>query len=295
MGDREETDRENQRRENNAAEPLPPAIALPAPNAEQPHGENVHAEPNHNPQESEPWFRKPDWWMVILTAVTIVVAVVTLRIFYLQFGEMQTQTGILHGQAEQAARDSIEAGRKVDEQLAIARQQASASQDSVQAITHQMRQDQRAWLVITYEQATLKDGAPIGQLFYYTNKGKTPAKRISAQFIMRIVHDSDDPAFDYPDKVVTRSRINVLFPPLREGVGILLYGKYPETVVYGNDIKRQFLNGDIAFMVYGEIEYDDIFKAHHWVHYCTFTAATIPTSRPLVGKKCSEYNDTDDK
>jgi hypothetical protein len=85
------------------------------------------------------WFHNPDWWMVILTVFLFVVGAITLVVFYGQFKEMQTQTGILSDQANRAAADAVESGKKVESQLAIARQQAKATQDSVLAISGQAR------------------------------------------------------------------------------------------------------------------------------------------------------------
>jgi hypothetical protein len=85
------------------------------------------------------WFHNPDWWMVIHTVFLFIVGVITLEVFNGQFKEMQTQTGILSNQAKQAAADAVESTKNVGLQLAIARQQAKAAQDSVGAISNQAR------------------------------------------------------------------------------------------------------------------------------------------------------------
>lgn len=205
-------------------------------------------------------------------------------------------------QAEKADTISESMKQAVQQLTATAtatQKQVGAAQDSVKAIQRQMRQDQRAWLTPTCEtKATLRDGQPIGQLCYYTNTGKTPAKRIKAQFMMKIVREDDVGMFDYPKKVVTRSDVNALFPPQREPLGIYLYvpDRYPEQVLYTDPTKTLFLNGTIMFMVYGEITYNDIFGIRHWIHYCTTTYAPIThLTKPRISKACSDYNDTDDQ
>lgn len=144
MGDRETADRNNHEPDSNPHQPLSSAATLPTFDPEQPHSNDIHTETNPNPQESERWFRAPDWWMVILTALTVAVAGITLRVFWKQFKEMQTQTGLLNAQAQQAAQDSVEASQKVEEQLRLTARQAKSAEDSVKAIQRQMRQDQRA-------------------------------------------------------------------------------------------------------------------------------------------------------
>jgi hypothetical protein len=67
--------------------------------------------------------------MVALTLLLFLVGVETLRVFYRQFEEMQKQTEVLNAQAKQAAKDSVEASKNVEEQLRIARNQVKAAQD----------------------------------------------------------------------------------------------------------------------------------------------------------------------
>ncbi len=86
-----------------------------------------------------PWFKNPDWHMVWITVLLFIVGVYTAYVFHRQFKEMQTQTAILNSQAQQAASDSVEAANRVEKQLAIAKQQAKAAQDSVGAISGQAR------------------------------------------------------------------------------------------------------------------------------------------------------------
>jgi len=231
-----------------------------------------------------------DKWNTFLAIIGIAIAALTARTLVSQLGQMRTQSEVLISNSYADDKSALLTARLAEEQV-------RAAQGSVNAITKQMREDQRAWLTPTYEPAILKDEQPIGQLFYYTNKGKSPAKKIHAKFRMIIVHDNDRPSFRYPKREVTRSDVNVLFPELREGLGILLYvpSGYPQKVPYSGQIKQQFVNGNLMFMTYGAIEYDDIFHMHHWVHYCTMTFATVHLTTPLVAEKCRQYADTDDR
>jgi len=107
MRDGEITDGNQQESDTKARQPLTSSSTRPTSNPGQPHGSDVPTNTNGQPEDTEsPWFRNPDWWMVILTALTLLVAAITLRVFWRQFREMQTQTGILSGQAQQATSDS---------------------------------------------------------------------------------------------------------------------------------------------------------------------------------------------
>src|SRR6266446_7902349 len=172
MNDGEETRRENQQSQGHADTALP---TTPAPNPKQPHGEDIHGGANGEPQDSKKWFRNADWWMVIVTAAGFFVGFITLVVFYSQFKEMKTQTGILNDQATQAAKDSSESSRKVERQLKIAKQQADAADNNVKVIQWQFRQDQRAW--VGPEQVVhskLSEGKPSFGVIL-RNTGKTPA------------------------------------------------------------------------------------------------------------------------
>jgi hypothetical protein len=177
--------------------------------------------------------------------------------------------------------------------------QLRSMQGQLTITKEQSKQERRAWLVPTYDKASLLDGLPIFQVFHYTNKGKTPARYIHARFLMKIVHDGDNPVFDYPERVIARNDVNVLFPDLQEHIGIWLYvpDKYPQKLIFADEIKRQYLEGAIMFMTYGEIRYYDIFTddQEHWVHYCTMTFATEHLVTPPVADKCREYTDIDNQ
>jgi hypothetical protein len=177
-------------------------------------------------------------------------------------------------------------------------EQLRSMQDQLTVTKEQSKQEERAWLIPTYDKANLAGGQPITQVFHYTNRGKTPANNIRAQFLMVMVHDNDHPLFDYPANMVARSDVSVLFQDLQEHIGIALYvpDKYPQKAIFSGDIHDQFVNGDIIFMTYGEIRYYDIFAddQEHWVHYCTMTFTTVHNTTPPVAKYCDEYTKTDD-
>jgi hypothetical protein len=117
MDDGENTGHSNQESNSDTQQPLSAAVSPSTSNSEQPHSDLVHSAPDSNPEEHQRWFRNPDWWMVILTALILAATIGTAIIFYRQFKEMATQTGLLNTQAQQAVRDSIEAAARVEDNL----------------------------------------------------------------------------------------------------------------------------------------------------------------------------------
>ncbi len=286
MDDREETDRENQERENNAVEPLQPAVTRPAPNAQQPHRENVHNGPTRNPEETEPWFRKPDWWMVVLTAFTFAVGVVTLIVFYRQFGEMQTQTGILHQQAEQAAKDSIEASAKVERQLGISSKQARSAQAAVLAMKDQTRLGQRAWVAMynVNTKSTVAVGSDFHASTIVENFGHSPANRVMPIIAIHIFCGDFPPNPPYPALPVHRP-YSYLMPSEPRDAGRASLG-HPMT----EPEMQSIVSGKCSLYMHGEVRYCDIFGESHYRHFCA--EWVVGTQNGFQG--CNAYADGDE-
>jgi hypothetical protein len=123
-------------------------------------------------------------WGVRLGAATLIVAILTLRVFYLQFKEMQTQTGILNTQAQQAAHDSIEAGKRVERQLELAEKQAGTLADLVkQATTSVVVQRQAVKPIVIPNAGTavyhLEQTGEVWVVVRVQNNGSTDALSVS--------------------------------------------------------------------------------------------------------------------
>ena len=89
---------------------------------------------------------------------------------------MQTQTGILNTQAQQATADSVESAKRVERQLVIAQKQAKAAQDSAAAIQKQTRTTERAWVAVENPAAagvTAVENQPITGKVRFVNVGNT--------------------------------------------------------------------------------------------------------------------------
>lgn len=304
MGDRENTGRRNRESDHNAQQPLPPASAPPAPNPEQPHGSNIHSGPNRNPEESERWLRNPDWWMVIVTGLAFVVAGITLIVFYGQFREMQTQSRILNAQAKQAAQDSVDASKRVEQQLGIADRQAKAAENSVAAIQRQTRTAQRALINIPVPPigaSAVKEGEPIIVKVQFVNTGNTSARKIQMDVAIDKVKNGDDPTFDY-----TWDHAHGTTGLLLKGESVELEGhryvrQHTTTSPNATDLplshdeEQEFANNRIFFVVYARVRYLDIFGVQHWTKRCESMVPQPPpgSNWSVSARKCTDYGDTD--
>lgn len=132
--------------------------------------------------------------ILLATWAGVTAAAMTGVFIYSQFRVMTDQTNILSTQTIGAIADSIESGRRVEKQLSIAQQQATAAQDSVKGIKRQLRQDQEAMIVDERPWIGVIQVQTIGGIDSDTNfevqevnvvlrnSGKTPAVRVKFEW-----------------------------------------------------------------------------------------------------------------
>jgi hypothetical protein len=250
-----------------------------------PEGEEFREEPDI---ETEKWGHNPDTWMVILTALLMFIGVGTAWIFYGQFREMKTQTGIINDQAKQAAADTIEASKRADKQLELIGKQASAAQDSVGAIQRQMRQDQRPWLGLQMDWPPIKSpsGEVIGKLvrvtenqpltvpMQLTTTGKTVARRVLAKIFIEVVKTSESPHLDSSKPPAWGLTAGIIVPnaPSNFFAHRLLPKKTGlEAMSNLTPSENQELSAGRAYLaIYGTMTYTDVFDISHWTRFCSW-------------------------
>jgi len=161
----------------------------------------------------------------------------------------------------------------------------------------EMRKEQRPWIRVTFDSSPMEALGPVSGIVHLVNKGKTPAKAISADFVMQRIKNGEEPTFDYSVPHVNYST-GVLFPdesgdahPSRLRKSSSCDSAEPETLT-----KSEFddLKGTrVFFVVYGMIHYNDFFGVDHWTKFCGFAAISSTTSSTVTAKGCTDYNDVD--
>jgi len=235
---------------------------------------------------------------LIIAWAGLIVASITGVVFYCQLREMSRQTKILSDQAKQGAADSIVSEGHTREQLRIANAQADAAQNGVKAIQRQMRQDQRAWITISFGKVTGGEGHPVSLPVVITNTGKTAAKKYVVKFVVRRVENTrlsgESLIFSYPK------------PYMRDSGGFILPA-VPATVVL-NEVEESADNKSVvphllSHQEYARLEdgtdfviffamasYYDIFGTPHWIKTCSFSS---PSGKNSFAKRCTSYNNVD--
>lgn len=232
----------------------------------------------------------------------------------IQLNEIHTQTAQVFHQAEvENANASAEFGQNF-RQLKTAQQQVTAAQDSVKAVTNEMREDERAWIfpkVVDYQvipckppiavppkSAVIVHCEPIMVTIDFPNTGKTPAKKFKVVARMEILNAADSPTFDYSnDLLVDGEDANLVTPSPANPKGMYLYLAERSVIPGTKTVKPIFLTPDLQskwFSVEGRLTYKDVFNTWHWLTFCFANYSVTPTDIPDGVEKCAQYNDMDD-
>jgi hypothetical protein len=250
------------------------------------------------------WIRNPDWWIVILTTLLLIVGIITARFFYSQLAEMSRQTKILSTQAQQAASDSVAVTQRTEQQLGIAQRQATAAQDSVEAVRRQMREDQRAWLFpLNPPIPPLRIGADVTVPLIITNMGKTPAIDVDAiSSFYKVEYEGPRPS----EAAALYSHTGTLFPQEQTPVTPIAWQQFATTPKKPGptdergipfrvsvDDYKDFMSGKAFLAFRTDITYNDVFGIHHWLKYCYAITYVPPVKITDNIKECSNHNDVD--
>ncbi len=190
---------------HSGADSSAPSPILPEDKAVRPdHPQDPPGQDKKEP--GKPMTRPIEWVQLIVNISLVVIGVVAvsiygsqLKVFKEQFGEMQRQTGILNGQAQQAATDSKDAAGKVERQLKILEDQAKAAKDSVNAANRAMRLSQRPWVGLDDDpKSDAFEGGPVAIMDEHAymsysirakNFGAFPAQEINAHGVVIVTDD----------------------------------------------------------------------------------------------------------
>ena len=162
-----------------------------------------------------------------------------------------------------------------------------------------MRKDQRPWLDLTFKSNsdTLQVGSPITAAAHVVNEGKTPARAVTADIVIEMVKNGDEPRLDFP-LPHSRFTTGALFPnqpmdsPVFSRVSTASDGVSAETDPVTQAELDDFNQGNSFIVVYGKVSYEDFFRVSHWTKMCGFFPKPGST-KGVSAKKCTDYGDID--
>lgn len=170
---------------------------------------------------------------------------------------------------------------------------ADAAKESAETAASALKVDQRAWISFEYIFSPRpEEQTPMGAALIMKNDGKTPAKKISAEFMVQILNKDEPVAFDYSP--LHETIFTSIIYPTRED-GPLAIGKLDRR---GNQINfsktdvEQLMKGESYMAVYGRGTYIDVFGDTHWFHSCRWKKYFPPGLYSARG--CTQYEDAGD-
>ena len=164
---------------------------------------------------------------------------------------------------------------------------------SVNATLQVLRAEQRAWLLL---QLTLHIPDPGGKIEFDTreiNTGKTPAVKINMRVCSKIAELKRITVLDYVNGI--NSREEVIFPNTPKDATFFVGDPaskakpFLDDIVVSKELWNKLRAGKSVLITYGELRYQDVFGASHWMRVCVQTSGT----RFSTIKACVKYNDID--
>lgn len=247
--------------------------------------------------EAQAHEKKDKWQRVFeifeLLGIAAVVAYSVLT--YYQFRELRKSVEASQEAAFFAYHQTILAGQ-------AAKIQAQTARDNYRT----MYLGQRAWVAIAVVNNTLVEGKPVFIPLQVGNSGKTAAKHVTGDFILRLYKPSETPDFVYEHRhrmhlasttVVPNGRVNLsvyaISGPKESPDGSK---PLPPTLVTP-DTLAQLENGTLIMILYGKLTYDDAWGVKHWITLCTLggpqAVGGVNFSHPAA-EACNKYTDTDE-
>jgi hypothetical protein len=170
---------------------------------------------------------------------------------------------------------------------------AHSARDSVDLTRKNARFDQRAWLGISFSTYHLVLNRPLGPVVHIVDTGRTAARNAHGNLVTVFLR-TDVPFRGFQSNHGTKIELGTMMQGVpQDAVSWLVDPDAPinikKAITITKPMQDAFTSGRAYVMVYGTIEYDSVFGAHHWIKTCG-TSNQVKFSVP---KECVEYNDVD--
>lgn len=245
------------------------------------------------------WGNNPDTWMVVLTALLMLIGIGTAVVFYKQFQEMSRQTGILSDQAKQATVDAGDAAKRAEEELKIAQKQAGALEANVIAVQRSLEVQQRPWVglngPIIPDSFQLTPTVSIQAKIPIKNFGHSPALKVMASMEPVRHQELHKHALHVCDLILrfvngTIPKNQLQGPQIKRGFTLFPDEAFLEPIATGDDTIKSDSVDTLYFL--GCVAYRDQFNRSHTTRFCVETPWLAKDFR--VGQalaSCSVYNE----
>jgi hypothetical protein len=184
--------------------------------------------------------------------------------------------------------------REAQKQTPEISKSANAAKDAANTAATTMQLDERAWLAVRYPMIQLNVGSRISVPLVFENTGKTPAKNLAGVISVTVTDANATPDFSYARGYYSWDSGYLSQSTTAPTRWNALDARTRQDLILSKPILDAIQSGDKVVTVHGRIEYDDIFRIHHWLKFCQ-QAAGQPTGMTVsTNTKCTQYNQIDD-
>jgi hypothetical protein len=256
--------------------------------------------------------RVPEWIMVLVSFVPVVVSVVAVCIYWGQLAEMKKASLDTHTAASAAkdaadiagntlksnaksASDTIlemqkqseamqKAASAADRQASATLAQVASANKALVSSMNASRLDQRAWIGVRSVTPWVDEHGKIGAEMLVENTGRTPALNVKVRENIEPLANKglwhEEPKYheDYSD---THFLLNDSRSVVEPSGGFHIFVS----------INGYWMDG-VTDTLHGRIAYDDVFGCHHWIVFCYSKGFNPKTTVPLW-TSCSIHNEID--
>jgi hypothetical protein len=173
-----------------------------------------------------------------------------------------------------------------------ARDAAKAAQDSITLARKNAHFDQRAWLGVSFAPYKSVLAKPLGMVVHVVDTGKTPARNAHGDFATVFLRKSD-PFRGFESNHGTSVEFGTMMQGTEDTISWLVDPDAPKEIKtlpkVSPSMQIALAGGNGYLMIFGKIEYDSAFGAHHWIKVC----GTSEQAKFTLPKECADYNDVD--
>ena len=160
-----------------------------------------------------------------------------------------------------------------------------------------MRIDQRAWMSIMIDGTpkTPVEGSTFDAVAHVVNTGKTPATHVHVDMTIEKVRNGETPDFRYLGRLFNGEISGIYLPNRSSTIPFSLLSLDPrnsEPVKLSKEDVDDLTQGKTYIVIFGGVEYVDIFGIRHWMRVCSWT----PYGPPIMGysaEPCAAFNAVD--
>lgn len=160
-----------------------------------------------------------------------------------------------------------------------------------------MRVDQRAWMSIKIDGVPKVpiEGATFDAVAHVMNTGKTPATDVHVDITIEKVRNGESPDLRFLGRIFNAEISGIYLPNQSSDIPFSLLSIDPRNsapIRLSRDDVNDLLQGKTFIVMFGGVDYTDVFGTRHWVRTCSWTGYGTPITG-YSAEPCAAFNAID--